>query len=80
MDSLVQKPPVPAALSDPPHPLAERAATVPWYLYAALLGSTAIVVGLLWDISWHMTIGRDTFWTPATFMAPGRTKWCWGKR
>src|SRR6185295_6174887 len=24
-----------------------------------------IVVGLLWDISWHMTIGRDTFWTPA---------------
>src|SRR6185295_2406530 len=24
-----------------------------------------IVVGLLWDISWHMSIGRDTFWTPA---------------
>jgi hypothetical protein len=22
-------------------------------------------VALLWDISWHMTIGRDTFWTPA---------------
>jgi hypothetical protein len=30
-----------------------------------LAGSTSIVVGLLWDISWHMTIGRDTFWTPA---------------
>jgi hypothetical protein len=30
-----------------------------------LLGSTSIIVGLLWDISWHMTIGRDTFWTPA---------------
>jgi hypothetical protein len=23
------------------------------------------MVGVYWDISWHMTIGRDTFWTPA---------------
>ncbi|HYL06252.1 MAG TPA: hypothetical protein VE075_09435, partial [Thermoanaerobaculia bacterium] len=30
-----------------------------------MLGSTAVVVGLLWDISWHASIGRDTFWTPA---------------
>jgi multisubunit Na+/H+ antiporter MnhB subunit len=22
-------------------------------------------MGVLWDISWHSTIGRDTFWTPA---------------
>ena len=22
-------------------------------------------IGMLWDISWHETIGRDTFWTPA---------------
>ena len=29
------------------------------------LASTSIVVGLLWDISWHISIGRDTFWTPA---------------
>ena len=46
-------------------PRAERAAALPWYLSALLLGSTSIVVGLLWDISWHMSIGRDTFWTPA---------------
>ncbi|HEV2852598.1 MAG TPA: hypothetical protein VHC97_07315 [Thermoanaerobaculia bacterium] len=46
-------------------PRAERTAVVPWYLAAMLAGSTSIVVGLLWDISWHMTIGRDTFWTPA---------------
>lgn len=46
-------------------PRAERTAVVPWYLTAMLAGSTSIVVGLLWDISWHMTIGRDTFWTPA---------------
>lgn len=51
----------PAALA---HPRA-AAGLVPWYLTAMLAGSTSIVVGLLWDISWHMTIGRDTFWTPA---------------
>jgi hypothetical protein len=32
---------------------------------AALAGGTSIVIGILWDISWHRTIGRDTFWTPA---------------
>jgi len=26
---------------------------------------TSIAVGITWDISWHETIGRDTFWTPA---------------
>jgi hypothetical protein len=26
--------------------------------------TTAVVVGSLWDISWHISIGRDTFWTP----------------
>jgi hypothetical protein len=27
--------------------------------------ATCITVGIMWDISWHQTIGRDTFWTPA---------------
>jgi len=45
--------------------LAGRAGGLPWTLYAAVAGSTSIVAGLLWDISWHSTIGRDTFWTPA---------------
>ncbi|HEY6320365.1 MAG TPA: hypothetical protein VJA16_02270 [Thermoanaerobaculia bacterium] len=40
-------------------------AAVSWPLAAAVLGSTAVVAGLLWDISWHASIGRDTFWTPA---------------
>ncbi len=35
-----------------------------WVLYAVLISSACIVVGLLWDISWHSTIGRDTFWSP----------------
>jgi hypothetical protein len=44
---------------------AARPAALPWHVPAMLVGSTSIVVGILWDISWHMTIGRDTFWTPA---------------
>ncbi len=43
----------------------DRSARLPWVIPVMLLGSTSIAVGILWDISWHMTIGRDTFWTPA---------------
>jgi hypothetical protein len=39
--------------------------TIPWPLYAVVLASTCIVIGLIWDISWHKTVGRDTFWTLA---------------
>ena len=34
-----------------------------WPLTAVLAASGCIVVGLIWDISWHRTIGRDTFWS-----------------
>ncbi len=37
----------------------------PAYLVAALIAATSVIVGVIWDISWHRTIGRDTFWTPA---------------
>ena len=38
---------------------------VPWPLWAVAFASTSVIVGVLWDISWHRTIGRDSFWTPA---------------
>jgi hypothetical protein len=63
--------PVPAEAPALSRPVTAAAASVtgvagvPWPLAAAVLGSTAVVVGLLWDISWHASIGRDTFWTPA---------------
>src|SRR5947208_13450071 len=38
---------------------------LPWYVVAVLVAATSAVVGVIWDISWHRTIGRDTFWTPA---------------
>jgi len=36
-----------------------------WHAYATVLAAAMVVVGLIWDISWHMSIGRDSFWTPA---------------
>ncbi|HEY6333461.1 MAG TPA: hypothetical protein VI756_29320, partial [Blastocatellia bacterium] len=42
-----------------------RASSIPWFAFAVLFGSTSIIIGGQWDISWHMSIGRDTFWTPA---------------
>src|SRR5258706_2389564 len=44
---------------------AARAATLPAYCFVLVVGAVCIPIGVLWDISWHSTIGRDTFWTPA---------------
>lgn len=35
-----------------------------WFIGTIVASAAGIVVGLLWDISWHMTVGRDTIWTP----------------
>lgn len=42
-----------------------KEAAVPWYLWCAILSVTSAIIGGHWDISWHRSIGRDTFWTPA---------------
>lgn len=42
-----------------------RSVAIPWYLAAVLFASTSVIVGVIWDISWHQTIGRDSFLTPA---------------
>jgi len=38
-------------------------ARVPWYLWCSALAVTSAYVGGYWDISWHRSIGRDTFWS-----------------
>jgi hypothetical protein len=42
-----------------------RVEAVPWLVWANVIASISIATGLYWDISWHETIGRDSFWTPA---------------
>ena len=61
--STLAPPAQPAALADAGETAAP--AVVPWYLWAVSFASTSVIVGGLWDISWHRTIGRDSFWTPA---------------
>ncbi len=38
---------------------------IPWYIWLAALAVTSAIVGIQWDISWHRSIGRDAFLTPA---------------
>jgi hypothetical protein len=58
-----------------PSPLARQAvslksrsgtgkAAFPVYLYAVSFASLFTIVGVLWDISWHTSIGRDRFLSP----------------
>ena len=37
----------------------------PWYIWAGVVAVTSASIGGAWDVSWHRSIGRDTFWTPA---------------
>jgi hypothetical protein len=37
--------------------------SVPWYVWSCLIAVLSSVVGGAWDISWHESVGRDTFWT-----------------
>ncbi|HVP91776.1 MAG TPA: hypothetical protein VMS75_11240, partial [Terriglobales bacterium] len=38
---------------------------MPWYVWCSVAAVTFAMAGVHWDISWHRSIGRDTFWTPA---------------
>jgi len=48
-------------------PAQAQAATVPipWYVWCVAASLTSAVFGMHWDASWHRSIGRDSFWTPA---------------
>ena len=47
---------------------AERTASIPWYVWCLAAATAADLFSGYWDISWHISIGRDTFWTPAHMM------------
>src|ERR1700723_3348076 len=38
---------------------------VAWYVWFGALAVTSSSLGGAWDVAWHRSIGRDTFWTPA---------------
>ena len=45
---------------------ARSVAAIPWYVWCLVAGATSALIGGYWDISWHISIGRDIFWTPRT--------------
>ena len=42
--------------------------SIPWAIWCMFAGIVSGVIGGHWDISWHMSVGRDSFWTPAHLM------------
>ena len=48
-----------------PRATAAARPSFPPHLAAVLFAATSVVVGVIWDISWHRSVGRDSFWTPA---------------
>ncbi|GAB3340521.1 hypothetical protein GCM10027299_54000 [Larkinella ripae] len=44
--------------------LTQNRTAIPVYIYAVVFSSLCIVWGLLWDIMWHMSIGRDGLFAP----------------
>src|SRR5665213_3618964 len=65
MASIPAQPSDLASLSQVRVQSAEKSAAIPWYIWCATVAATSATVGGYWDISWHESIGRDTFWTPA---------------
>lgn len=45
--------------------LSSQSGRLPWYIWCAAAAVTSVMIGAHWDISWHSSIGRDAFWTPA---------------
>lgn len=54
-----------ATLTRPLAVQAAQTARIPWYLWCSTVAVTSVTIGAHWDVSWHRSIGRDTFWTPA---------------
>jgi hypothetical protein len=50
--------------SNKPHVHAQTR-RIPWYLWCVTVAVTSVAIGAHWDVSWHRSIGRDSFWTPA---------------
>jgi hypothetical protein len=42
----------------------EKAERLPWVVWTVVAATACAVIGDVWDISWHISVGRDTFWTP----------------
>ncbi|MBX2841240.1 MAG: hypothetical protein KTR26_05685 [Flammeovirgaceae bacterium] len=49
---------------NPQQAISSERKSIPWYIYSAVIATTCIITGLIWDISWHISIGRDGLFSP----------------
>ena len=61
MSTVLEDPAVRSAVADDSP---SRGSTVPWHVQAVVFASLCVLVGVIWDISWHQSIGRDTLFSP----------------
>src|ERR1700752_498076 len=54
-----------ATLTRPLPAVAQSSSHIPWFIWCCAFAVTSVTIGAHWDVSWHRSIGRDTFWTPA---------------
>ena len=57
--------PIPSTLETSAERVSAKSLSIPWYIWCNVIAVACSVVGGVWDISWHESVGRDTFWTPA---------------
>lgn len=60
MHTIATAVPAPAVETEP----SAAPVRVPWHVHAVLFASASVVLGVLWDISWHQSVGRDTLFSP----------------
>jgi hypothetical protein len=69
MEQVAHSTAVPSHPEPIPEGSAARAASASstdfWPSLLMTVALSSIAIGITWDISWHETVGRDTFWTPA---------------
>ncbi len=58
----------PSIAATPQSLAAAKTAGVPWYIWTGVAAMTSATIGGSWDVAWHRSIGRDSFWTPAHLM------------
>src|ERR1700719_1675604 len=55
----------PVSINTPVAKVTSDTFRIPAAIWCMLVAITSDMIGGYWDVAWHQTIGRDTFWTPA---------------
>ena len=55
----------PVSINIPAAKVTSRTFRIPAVIWCMLVAITSDMIGGYWDVAWHLSIGRDTFWTPA---------------